>query len=329
MVSTAAQCYDSPGESYNTAEYYKAPGEKCNIQLADCHVHVGFMSNAEQVARDALREGLLLFVNTVTPQEYLTLHEQEWARLPNVRLGLGLHPWWVARGMGMPSRLQSTLREPPQPQYVTREDIALAATLARKATWIGEVGLDFSPKHTDPSSHEAQVSALRTMLEACVSPLALDSSTCSANVTRSPEGCIALEPPPNRVISLHSVASADIVLDLLEQTGVTDTCTCVFHWFSGSTPALWRAIRMGCWFSVNEMQARTRRAKEQLKLVPDDRLLLETDLPSKQFEMSSTEMIGGSLLTTCRLLSDIRRTEPEHIQKLTSHNAALLLGPMA
>jgi TatD DNase family protein len=63
---------------------------------------------------------------------------------------------------------------------------------------------------------------------------------------------------------------------------------------------------MGCWFSVNEMQASTRRAKEQLKLIPQDKLLFETDLPPQQGEPFSAEQIKASLERAQALVASIR-----------------------
>lgn len=247
--------------------------------LADMHVHVDFMANAEEVVSDAARDGLALFANTVTPRGYLSATRTPWAEAPNVRLGLGMHPWWVADGR------------------VIDEDVSLCCELARDARYIGEVGLDFSDKHTTAESHGRQVDALRRVLSAC--------------------GSVG-----DKVISLHSVRSADECLDLLGETGCLDGCTCVFHWFSGSTPALWRAIHAGCYFSVNEMQAGTRRAKEQLRLVPGDHLLLETDLPPGEHVDFSATAVERSLKMAAERLAAIRGMEAQDVVALTTRNAA-------
>ena len=116
----------------------------------------------------------------------------------------------------------------------------------------------------------------------------------------------------NKTLSIHSVRSASSVLDILERTGCLDTCTCIFHWFSGSTDDLWRAIHDGCWFSVNEMQAKTRRAKEQLKLIPNERLLFETDYPPAEDMRFSAERIESSLIKAMELTAQIRKGQTPH-----------------
>lgn len=252
-----------------------------SISLVDMHVHVDFMSNAEEVVKDGLRDGLALFANTVTPAGFAAAQKQAWADSPNVRLGPGMHPWWVADGR------------------VGSKEVELFCELAGEAEvpFVGEVGLDFSDKHTNPSSHDRQVAALRQALTVC-----------------GQEG--------GKVISLHAVRAAATVLDLLEDTGCLATCACVFHWFSGSTPDLWRAIHAGCYLSVNEMQARTRRAKEQLKLVPSDHLLLETDLPPGEGVPYSAAEVEASLRRSADLLGQIRR---EDVLAITTENALSLL----
>lgn len=252
-----------------------------SIRLVDMHVHVDFMSNADEVVADGLRDGLALFANTVTPGGFAAARQQAWAGSPNVRLGLGMHPWWVADGR------------------VGSEEVELFCELVRmpEVAFVGEVGLDFSDKHTDPGSHGRQVQALQEALGAC------------AEVG-------------GKVISLHAVRAAGTVLDLLEETDCLATCTCVLHWFSGSTPDLWRAIHAGCYLSVNEMQARTRRAKEQLKLVPADHLLLETDLPPGEGVPFSAGDVEASLQRSAELLGQIRG---EDVLALTTENALSLL----
>lgn len=228
----------------------------------DAHVHLGFMTNARQVADEAAALGLALFANAVLPKEFLTMREEVGA-CKNVAVGVGLHPWWVADGRA------------------DNDDVALVCELAREAAWIGEIGLDFSPKHPN---HERQLRILRAI-------------------------CTVAGETGGKVMSLHAVRSADAVLDVLDQTRCAETCVPILHWFSGSTEALWRAIRLGVHFSVNEMQASTRRAREQLRLIPDELLLFETDLPPQENVTFSATQIEASLARARALTTDIRSRE--------------------
>lgn len=224
----------------------------------DAHVHLDFMSNAVEVARDAAARGLALFANTVTPEGFV-LTRQLVGKHANVRVGLGLHPWWINR-----ANVQDFLELLPQ------------------TSWIGEVGLDFSPKR---AHHARQLDAFTRIAASCAHA-------------------------GNKTLSIHSVRATTPALDVLEKTGCLSTCTCILHWFSGSTDELWRAIRLGCWFSINERQTRTRRAKEQLKLIPADKILFETDLPAGEGVPCSVDEIIASLARAEALTEDIRNTRP-------------------
>lgn len=226
--------------------------------LADAHVHLDFMSNAREVAVDAASRDMFLYANTVTPGGYLrTLGEV--GDLPRVRVGIGLHPRWVADGM------------------CDEADVAHTMELVPTTRWIGEVGLDFSQRYRRGDGEARQMAAFEAMAAACA---------CEGD----------------RVLSIHAVRSVSTVLDVLERTGCLRRCTCILHWFSGSTDELWRAIRLGCWFSINERQASTRRAKEQLKLMPRERMLLETDLPPEEGVPFSATRIEDSLLRAYELV---------------------------
>ena len=109
-----------------------------------------------------------------------------------------------------------------------------------------------------------------------------------------------------KILSLHSVQAADLMLDILERTGCLGRCRCIFHWFTGSGPALNRAVKAGCMFSVNEMMLNTRRGREYARQLPAGLLLVETDLPPGEDVMFSAGEIAASLERTLDKLSDIR-----------------------
>ena len=97
------------------------------MRLFDAHCHLDFMSNMDEVARDAAADGLHVLATTVTPQGYLRARDAL-AGLPNVSVAVGAHPWWVADGRLSPA------------------DVRAAADLAGTARYVGEVGMDFSPR---------------------------------------------------------------------------------------------------------------------------------------------------------------------------------------
>ena len=109
----------------------------------------------------------------------------------------------------------------------------------------------------------------------------------------------------------------------VERTGTLERCSCIFHWFSGTSDELHRAVHAGCWFSINEMMLRTRRGREYARQLPADRLLLETDLPpGENVPFVATEIIA-QLERTIEQLGTIRGTD---IKALACDNSERLLA---
>ena len=125
--------------------------------------------------------------------------------------------------------------------------------LVGSTRFVGEIGLDFGARHG--ASREAQERAFDRVVSAC------------ANLG-------------GKVLTLHAVRAAGAVLDALERHRATEGSACVFHWFSGSSDDLQRAIRLGCFFSVGPRMLATKRGRAYAQAVPRERLLLETDEPS-------------------------------------------------
>lgn len=234
--------------------------------LWDMHVHLDFMRNVKEIADDAASLNLGLFGVTVTPQGYLKAQEIFFGA-ENVRLGVGLHPWWAADGR------------------CRKDDAQLAADLARKTRFVGEIGLDASPKHVPEGSLPQQVATFETICMACAQ---------------------SSDPEKPKVVSLHSVKAGSLTLDILERTGCLEKCRCIFHWFTGSSDELNRAVRSGCMFSVNEMMLRTRRGREYVRQLPPERLLIETDLPPGEDILFSADEILTSINRALEAVEQIK-----------------------
>lgn len=163
-------------------------------------------------------------------------------------------------------------------------DVERLCALIAHERIIGEVGLDFLPAYS--SSREEQLAAFDRIASACAKA-------------------------GNKVLSIHALRSADYVLDTLERYRATDDCACVLHWFSGSSDQLHRAIKAGCWFSVNSRMLDTKKGREYARIIPIDRLLLESDLPSQPGESASPATIAKSLAETLEKLAQIRGKDCE------------------
>ncbi len=121
-----------------------------------------------------------------------------------------------------------------------------------EARFVGEVGLDFGTRRA--ASRDIQIRVFERIARQCAE-----------------QG--------GKVLSIHSVRAAREVLDMLESCGTLETCTCIFHWYTGPSDQLKRAIDVGCLFSVGPRMLATGKGREYVKAIPPSRLLLETDAP--------------------------------------------------
>lgn len=124
-------------------------GDVSSMRLFDVHCHVDFAPDAASLAAGLDALGVSAFSATVTPEGYERA-VQELAGCGNVRVALGLHPWWVAGseagGTG---------------QALERFEHLVGST-----RFVGEIGLDFGARHV--ASREAQERAFDRMVSASV-----------------------------------------------------------------------------------------------------------------------------------------------------------------
>ena len=113
--------------------------------------------------------------------------------------------------------------------------------LLPETRFVNEVGLDFGKRQADTVREQAD--AFRRIAAACAE-----------------QG--------GKVLSIHAVKAARETLDILEQAGTLESCTCVFHWYSGPSDQLKRAIDAGCLFSVNKRMLATGKGREYVKAIP-------------------------------------------------------------
>lgn len=202
-------------------------------QLVDYHCHLDLYPDHERAMRECDAEGVQTLAVTTTPRAWARNHQLA-STTRNVRVALGLHPQLVAD---------------------RAHEIALWDELLPRTRFVGEVGLDASPRFY--RSFDMQKDVFRHILRAC-----------------STSG--------DKILSIHSVRTAKKVLDMIEDELPSARGTAILHWFTGSAADLRRAVDLGCYFSINAaMMANERKAKLAAE-IPLDRLLTETDGPFTQ-----------------------------------------------
>ena len=265
--------------------------------LIDTHCHLDFAGNAVELAAAYAACGGALS-GTCDSRDFERVRSKLAPYAPHVRVGLGLHPWWVADG---------TCGE---------GEIALFERLAPTAPLISEVGLDFQPRRAE--TRDAQISAFERVCLAAARPFGDGKAAGQCTASSSAEF-------PRRIMSIHSSAAATCTLDVLERTGCLDACICIFHWFSGSQEELTRAIDAGCLFSVNERMLKTKRGRAYVRAIPEGCLLLETDFPGKPGTAALVSDVAPRLERTMSLLAEARGADERSLAATIAATSERLL----
>ncbi len=209
-------------------------------------------------------------------------------------------------------------------EVAARTQAADLLELLSDTRFVGEIGLDTSAHAAAPL--EVQRAVFRQIVGACARL-------------------------GGKVLSLHGVRAVPTLLDELEASGVTRTCTCIFHWFSGSSADLVRARDLGCMFSVGSRMLQSKKGRAYVKAIPTDALLLETDLPEDMRALSedgedasadvlcaqtvaaqmdaalaeTLDMLGEILVSPGDCLAAQRERQAALAEQVAAHSARLLL----
>jgi TatD DNase family protein len=115
--------------------------------------------------------------------------------------------------------------------------------------FVGEIGLDYVT--TDQTNRQIQRDIFSQVIEKCASY-------------------------KNKVLSVHSRRSASDVIKII---GHNFPGKVILHWFSGSDREAEKAIDYGYYFSFNSSMVKSKRGQTLARLIPQNRLLTETDGP--------------------------------------------------
>ena len=177
------------------------------------------------------------------------------------------------------------------PQLVSERynELPLVEKYIENAAYIGEIGLDYNRQFY--SSKNKQIDVFENIIKWC-----------------SSKG--------GKVISIHSVFADKNVLDILEKYDCIKNNKCILHWFSGSLSQLHRAVKMGCYFSINEMMTQSINGRKLISNIPIDKVLIESDAPFIN-KINTLQQLESALLKVELYLSTIENNGLEMIH-LTS-----------
>lgn len=305
--------------------------------LSDAHFHLGFVLDPVGFVIEAQRAGSLVFAASVTPREYRdtkralccafgsaqmkassTKEDAKGALCCAPDSGQAKAEATIGVAKGALCRAAAPLQLAVDfpviklavglhPWWVPADEGCLAEELRAfdgtlsETSYVGEVGLDFSKRRI--ATRDAQLCAFRHIAGACAKG-------------------------GGKVLSIHCVKAYDDALSILKSSGCLASCTCIFHWFSGSFPQLAQAVDASCFFSVSARMLETKKGREYAKAIPLQKLLLETDAPAAVDPEREHPSIAYSydqmrrqLAETLQLLARVRNIGEAELAAIVQRNA--------
>ena len=253
------------------------------MRLFDMHCHLDFLPEDEALvlANQGTARGIGAFSATVTPAGFVRA-QSLLAQYPDVRVGLGLHPCWVK-----------------EQEKEAKTDVDCLSAHISQTRFIGEIGLDFAPRHIKTAS--AQIEVFSHILDA--------AKACGGD----------------KVLSIHAVRSTDTVLDMLEARGLCKNNICILHWFSGSSEDLTRALHLGCYFSVSTRMLESKRGRSYVCRIAPERLLLETDMPANEASSYSADEWERDLRATLTRAAQTCNQDERELGEIIAYTSARIL----
>ena len=128
-------------------------------------------------------------------------------------------------------------------------EVGLLVEMLGETRFVGEIGLDFVTN--DAGEREVQRRVFATILDAC-----------------SRHG--------DKVLTVHSRLAAREVVEMI---GAGFPGAVILHWYSGPLAVLEKALKNGCYFSINPSMVRSKAGRRIIQAIPRNRLLTESDGP--------------------------------------------------
>lgn len=121
-------------------------------------------------------------------------------------------------------------------------------------------------------------------------------------------------------MTVHSRGAAAETIGRLADAGVR----AILHWYTGSLRDAERAVQGDLYFSVNPAMLRSDRGAALVRLVPPDRILLESDGP--YCSHAGRPSTPADLVHLVRELGRLWQVDPTDVARLIEGNLARLIG---
>jgi TatD DNase family protein len=242
--------------------------------MLDAHCHIDLYPNPTQIAMDAERAGVFTVLVTNLPSAFEAAYPSV-RPFKKIRLALGLHP------------LNAPLH--------TDRERELFKALADNTSFIGEVGLDFSP--AGYKTRNTQVASFQYALQ-----------------------CLKRKP---KFVTVHSRRAETTVLEL---AGQEYGMPIVLHWYTGANKGIDRALAAGHYFSVNPAMLQSERGRSIIGRIPPERILSESDGPFVR--VGARAVVPSDVQQVEYALAMIWKTDWAGVRQTISTNFRRLIDPM-
>ncbi len=243
---------------------------------------------AEALLKELFADGLLGVINVGTNKDSNLRAIEQAKSFPNMYAAVGLHPEDMAHSeLSLDAQLDMLRKLVESPE----------SRLENKIVAIGEIGLDY---YWEPYDKELQKKCFEAQLK-----LARELSL--------------------PVIIHDREAHGDCFETVLKYPDVTG----VFHSYSGSAEMAKELVKRGWYISFSGVVSfkNAAKSKEVAKVVPDDKLLIETDAPYlAPHPFRGRINHSGRLFYTASALAEARGCSVEEIAELTTANAKKLFS---
>jgi TatD DNase family protein len=187
------------------------------------------------------------------PDHMAAVREAEDAGVFTLAVTTTPRAWARNHELARPTRhVRAALGLHPQLVAERASELSLWESHLAETRYVGEVGLDAAPRFY--KSFDLQKQVFAHVLRCCARA-------------------------GNKILTVHSVRSAKVVLDHIESYLPPNQGSVVLHWFTGSKSDAIRAVEMGCYFSINASMLESLRHAPMISAIPVDRILTETDGP--------------------------------------------------
>ena len=174
------------------------------------------------------------------------------------------------------------------PQYADR--LRELNQAIEQSPMIGEIGLDFHWVE-DPSQYPAQRKVLEYFLAAAKEQ--------------------------RKIVNLHTKVAEKEILDLLEHYDIERA---IIHWYSGPLDILRELIDFGAYFTVGVEVFSSEHIQAIARVVPEDRLLTETDNPGGLKWLRGTVGMPAVIEKVVQVIAALRQNRAETIAEKVYNN---------